>query len=120
MADENGIAGNHRNGCKIAVKKGRVAVGSGGKTSTFKAPEEAEEDTCGGNVKAKRAKCLGMFQFLRPFWVMARLSFLIHRSERIRAEKKAFTIVASISLAHIDASDTKVLLSRLRESELPG
>ena len=44
MADENGIAGNHLNGCNVAVKKGREAAGSGGKTSIFKAPEDFEDD----------------------------------------------------------------------------
>ena len=67
MADENGIAGNQRKGYNVAVKKGRVTVGLGGNTSTFRASEGADEVACGRRVKAKRARCLGMFQFLRPF-----------------------------------------------------
>jgi hypothetical protein len=69
------MAGIQCQGVRVQEKKGRVPSPSlvpGGKTRT--------ESNCGGEVpgdvggaeKEKRARCLGIFQFRRPLYVVVR------------------------------------------------
>jgi len=66
---EKGMEGIHVKGWRVALKNGMVEDGSGGKTWRVRVLGVVEDDepaTVGGEENTKRARCFGMFQFLRP------------------------------------------------------
>jgi hypothetical protein len=71
----NGIAGTHRQGVSVHAKKGRAPssfVVFGGKTWTVRDLGGDWPLSVGGAEMLKRARCLGMFQFSRPLYIVVR------------------------------------------------
>lgn len=66
-----GMLGSQRHGCNVHAKNGGVespAVEFGGKTRTI----SGDGDDEGGEENENLARCLGMFQFRRPLYVVVR------------------------------------------------
>lgn len=71
------MAGSQRKGWSVQAKKGGVESPGeefGGKTRTVRGEgdEDEDEEEEVGEEKEKRARCLGMFQFKRPLYVVVR------------------------------------------------
>lgn len=59
-----------KNGGAVGGEWGETVIvrGGGGKEVEVEVEEEEEEEGGLWGVKVKRARCLGIFQFLRPVW----------------------------------------------------
>lgn len=61
-----------KKGAAVGGELGETVIVRGGGGKDVEAEEEEEEGGGGlWGVKVKRARCLGIFQFLRPVWVLS-------------------------------------------------